>query len=315
MSLDLGGPAIEIAIALAFVFFLLSLIASTLTEWLAAVFKLRSKNLKKGLEGMLGDEKVVQQLLDHPLVRPDLRQEPRRPPSYLSPRIFAAAFLDLVDVSSSSSSERQAATATVRVTEEGTTSHSPVKGNLAVQLRTLTGAPGVALPAASVLEKWFDESMDRVSGWYKRRAQLVTFIVAVGLAVGLNASALRIGEQLSAEPKVLAAVVAKAEAIAKEPAPETEPGADESKATALKQSGEDMEKAVDDLAALDLPIFWAKENVPEWSRGGMGLALVGWLVTALAVSLGAPFWFDALNKLSNLRLAGKRPEDKPPARV
>jgi hypothetical protein len=309
MSLDLGGPALEIAIALAFVFFLLSLIASALTEWFAAATKLRSENLKKGLEGMLGDEKVVQQLLDHPLIRTDLRQGHRRTPSYISPRNFAAAFLDLVNVSSS---EGQPATATVRVTEEGATSHPPVKGSLAVQLRTLSGAPGVALPAAPALEKWFDESMDRVSGWYKRRAQLVTFIVAVVLAIGLNASALRIAEQLSAEPSVRAAVVTKAEAAAQDPASEEVEAEDgESEAAAqLKQSGKDMEKAVDDLAALDLPVFWAKENVPDWSWDGIGLALAGWLITALAVSLGAPFWFDTLNKLSNLRLAGKRPEDK-----
>jgi hypothetical protein len=314
MSLDLGGPALEIAIALAFVFFLLSLIASTLTEWFAAAAKLRSKNLKKGLEGMLGDEKVVEQVLNHPLVRPDLGQKHQRIPSYLSPRIFAAAFLDLVKVSSA---DEKAATATVRVSEEGTTSHPPVNGSLEVQLRTLAGAPSAALPSVPVVEKWFDESMDRVSGWYKRKAQLVTFLIAVVLAVGFNISALRIAEQLSAEPNVRAAVVAKAEAAAQNPAAEeVVPKEGESKEAAqLTQSGEDMEKAVDDLAALDLPVFWAKENVPDWSRGGIGLALAGWLITALAVSLGAPFWFDALNKLSNLRLAGKRPEDKPAAQA
>ncbi|HYH54951.1 MAG TPA: hypothetical protein VD761_12560 [Solirubrobacterales bacterium] len=314
MSLDLGGPALEIAIALAFVFFLLSLIASALTEWFAAAAKLRSKNLKKGLEGMLGDEKVVEQVLNHPLVRPDLRQKHQRIPSYLSPRIFAAAFLDLVKVSSA---DGKAATATVRVSEEGATSNPPVNGNLEVQLRTLAGAPSAALPSVPVVEKWFDESMDRVSGWYKRKAQLVTFLIAVVLAVGLNVSALRIAEQLSAEPNVRAAVVAKAEAAAQNPAAEeVVPKEGESKEAAqLTQSGEDMEKAVDDLAALDLPVFWAKENVPDWSWDAIGLALAGWLITALAVSLGAPFWFDALNKLSNLRLAGKRPEDKPAAQA
>jgi len=29
--------------------------------------------------------------------------------------------------------------------------------------------------------------------------------------------------------------------------------------------------------------------------------IIGWLITALALSLGAPFWFDLLNKLMNLR--------------
>ena len=36
--------------------------------------------------------------------------------------------------------------------------------------------------------------------------------------------------------------------------------------------------------------------------------ILGWLVTGLAISLGAPFWFDLLNRLVDLRGAGKRPE-------
>jgi hypothetical protein len=38
---------------------------------------------------------------------------------------------------------------------------------------------------------------------------------------------------------------------------------------------------------------------------------VGWLLTILAVSMGAPFWFDILNKVMNVRYAGKSPDEKP----
>jgi hypothetical protein len=34
----------------------------------------------------------------------------------------------------------------------------------------------------------------------------------------------------------------------------------------------------------------------------------GWVLTAFAVSPGAPFWFDLLGKVSNLRGAGIKPE-------
>jgi hypothetical protein len=36
---------------------------------------------------------------------------------------------------------------------------------------------------------------------------------------------------------------------------------------------------------------------------------VGWLITALAVSLGAPFWFDMLNKFIVVRSTVK-PHEK-----
>jgi hypothetical protein len=34
----------------------------------------------------------------------------------------------------------------------------------------------------------------------------------------------------------------------------------------------------------------------------------GLAITVLAVSLGAPFWFDLLNKLANLRASGPKPQ-------
>ena len=40
-------------------------------------------------------------------------------------------------------------------------------------------------------------------------------------------------------------------------------------------------------------------------------AIIGWLITALAVSLGAPFWFDLLNKFMVIRSTVK-PHEKSP---
>jgi hypothetical protein len=292
MSLDLGGPAIEIAIALAFVFFLLSLIVSQVNELIAGAFKLRAKHLKRGLEGMLGDEDVVERLLCHPLVRTDLAQGKRRGPSYISPKNFALSFRDLAEREPSVVAEASDA--------------------LTTQLRALKDAPDTSLPELSALEKWFDDSMDRVSGWYKRRVQWITLGIAVALVLILNVSTLRVAEQLSAEPKVLANVVAKAEAAAGEEGPgEGQAGGGEEGTSEMKKAGEEAEAAVDDLAALSLPVFWTEEKNRPRSGEEWAIALAGWLLTILAVSLGAPFWFDTLNKLSNLRMAGKRPEDKP----
>jgi hypothetical protein len=38
------------------------------------------------------------------------------------------------------------------------------------------------------------------------------------------------------------------------------------------------------------------------------LKILGLLVTAAAVTLGAPFWFDLLNKITNFRLSGPPPK-------
>ena len=56
------------------------------------------------------------------------------------------------------------------------------------------------------------------------------------------------------------------------------------------------------LHALALPIGWAKENRPTgW---GWGSKVFGIIVTAFALMLGAPFWFDTLSKLARLRATG-----------
>lgn len=311
MSVDFGMPAIEIAIALSFVFFLLSLIATRLNEWIAGIFKLRAKNLEAGIEGMLGDDGIAQGVLEHPLVRADLKKRDRRigrgkkkerKPSYVSPQDFALAFLDVVSRKSNASD----GDAVKAVRAEAQTD-----SDLGLQLRALLGEEDPTVTRLRLtVEKWFDDSMERVSGWYTRRLQWITLGLAVVITVGLNASTVRIADRLADEPAVRAAVVAKAEAAQEsgEEAGQTEDQVKEGKT--LKPAGEGVESAYSDLAALQLPILWADENSPFDTWPTFWTTLAGWLITILAISLGAPFWFDALGKLSNLRAAGGKPEKK-----
>ncbi|HWO47495.1 MAG TPA: hypothetical protein VNM41_05485, partial [Solirubrobacterales bacterium] len=66
-----------------------------------------------------------------------------------------------------------------------------------------------------------------------------------------------------------------------------------------------------DLASLSLPVFWTEEKNRPSSLDEWLVSIAGWLISIAAISLGAPFWFDTLGKLSNLRMAGKKPEEKP----
>jgi len=55
-------------------------------------------------------------------------------------------------------------------------------------------------------------------------------------------------------------------------------------------------------------VFYDK-NGYSWTKQIWLERLIGWLLTILAISLGAPFWFDILNKIINIRFAGKSPEE------
>ena len=81
------------------------------------------------------------------------------------------------------------------------------------------------------------------------------------------------------------------------PTPGTTPGTE---VATIKQN-------VDQLSKLGLPLGWS--TLPEDATGWIK-KVIGLLITTLAVSLGAPFWFDVLKNFSNLRSSGPPPDTK-----
>ena len=150
--------------------------------------------------------------------------------------------------------------------------------------------------------------MARVSGWYKRKAQLILCLIALVVTVALNANTLTMGERLWKDPAVRAAVVQQA--TSSDVTGQT-PG------STPKERLDNAADNVDSVAKLGVPLGWSKNHedprhvsltdLKSWVR-----VLGGWLLTFVAVSLGAPFWFDTLSRLSRLRNSGK-PETPLPA--
>jgi hypothetical protein len=178
------------------------------------------------------------------------------------------------------------------------------------------------------VEQWFDGAMDRASGWYKRRTQALLFVVGLLAAVVLNVDALHILRRMTADKTFREVVVGHA-AAAKAPAP----AVDGSELDTLAQARGELE-------AVMMPIGWESPGadaaaLPLWptqfcsARPGpdgaavqrcgfprgkayaMARVAIGWLITALAVMLGAPFWFDVLNRIMIIRSTVK-PHEKSP---
>lgn len=297
MSIDLGSPIIEVAIGLSFVFFLLSLIVSAGTELAAWASKQRAANLVKGIEGLLGDRTVARKVIAHPLVQSDVTTPAtENRPSYVSARNFTLALLQTVR------EEGGAASKTfdeLKTTIRAMPADSPLGGQLQALLAEGESSAGEFRES---VEGWFNDAMDRVSGWYKRWSQKIGIGIAIVVTIALNASAIRVVERLSADPAVRGAVVAQAETAVAKGAPgspsESNP----------KVAGEQVEDAYANLGSLKLPLLWSNENVPWASFQAAVLTLLGWALTIAAISLGAPFWFDALGRLAHLRTTGVRPE-------
>jgi hypothetical protein len=253
------------------------------------------------------------------------------------------------------------------------------------------------------LENWYNDSMDRVSGWYKRYVQKILIIIGFGLAVGFNVDSIHVAQVLWTNKDAREATLTAAGDYLKEhPAPPVrsqgsdQKGSDQSgtasgssvgpsiappaaagvatasssrpakqgaatvalasgsgsgaqkntvaiPAVATKDipSAQDRPQNTDKEKPLDanelqqrlkttvdafkkvnqdgmLPIGWGNSpqasflsfyhsNHKDWWK--LLRLLVGWMITAIALSLGAPFWFDTLNKFMVVRGTVK-PQEK-----
>ncbi|HEX7174290.1 MAG TPA: hypothetical protein VF240_03290 [Pyrinomonadaceae bacterium] len=379
-----GSNVLDVAIGMIFVYLLLSLICSAVNEIIEAWLKKRATDLERGIRELLHDQKGdvwVKDLYDHPLVGGLFRGEYKTEhigsdghyqvkgligkhghahlPSYIPSRNFALALLDLVskakDKVAPAADDGKAAAAADGGEEKDRKQESLEKVARAVEALTKE-AGGDAEKARKSVEKWFDSSMDRVSGWYKRRSQVIILFLGFGVTVFANADTIAISKSLANDPSVRQSLVAASQEYAKSntapspgatpaptPAPQesTEPASTTAAPTPtpLKECEKDINspecrvaKNLHQLEKFGLPIGWDLTNrnavpTPPWlvakgdsvawwtSVGNWLLKLLGWLVTAAAISLGAPFWFDLLNKFmivrSTVKPHEKSPEEKP----
>ncbi len=353
-----GSQTLEVVIGLIFIFLLLSLLATAVNELIMSFFSFRGKDLEKAIKIMLDDTvnpvpggavgapaRVVsgEAFYNMPLISKFAKRGKNNQPSYLSRTNFSRALLILL----SDGNQDHINLADIRKTIQ----NMPEGDTKKILLAYLKDAGDSLARFRAYLETWYDEMMDRASGWYKRRVQY--WLVGIGFVLALlfNADPFVITKRLAANPEARKDVVAMAEAYQKQlvavvdtagPGPDRRvhrllnPTRNARLDTLLAKYGKSAQDSLlianlytnqqqiaalvhEDLAAAGtvLGMGWAETNrMPADLKPGqkaywLGSKLVGLLITALAVSLGAPFWFDLLNKVMNIRGTGVKPEEKP----
>jgi hypothetical protein len=292
-------PILDVAIGICFIYLLLGLICSTVNEMVSGWMGTRAKFLEKGIGRLLGNAALTKALYDHPLVRTLAADDGSARPSYIPAERFISALTDVLTGPGKPPSDMAAL-------KTGLAAAGNEQLNQA--LTALLDRPGMDAAAARVhLEKWFDDGMERVSGWYKRNAQRNALILASVITVALNADTLRIAKTLWTSPTVSAVVVEQAKARAERARPESpNPGDPASASTkALTPQEETLLGQVTGWSGEQLP---PGGNVFAWLSSILLCHLLGWILTAIAVSLGAPFWFDTLNRFVNIRSTGRAPD-------
>lgn len=277
------SPVLDVAIGMVFCYASVALLASAANEMIASLFKLRARSLLAGVKQLLNDplfNGLAQQVYSHALVNPRgdgkaaNKVTAEKLPSYIRAESFASALIDTVQKLPGDAAQVKASIDSI--TDE--------------QLRTML--QGMYVRAAGDINHlhlqvsdWFDDAMDRVSGTYKRRAQLLSFLVALAICILFNIDSVHLFRSLWEHPTLVAAL-------------------------ASTPADQDPSNVLNGLLTLpigqDYPL--ASERM-AWIHN-----IIGLLVTASAAMFGAPFWFDLLQRLVQLRGTGPSPQD-PPVRV
>jgi hypothetical protein len=219
-------------------------------------------------------------------------------------------------------------------------SNKPDLSVIKAVLRPLVYGANNIKEAQKNIENWYNNTMERVTGWYKRHAQMIVLITAFIVTIIVNVDTIAVADRLWRDDTLRNAIVAQAKEYRKqsEPSQRTAKQSASSKETVKQpapRDSNDIKKLANEISSvreLGLPISWSYADLElaaskvktcrfQIFTHSTGLAvvaiiwymafphLVGWTITAFALTMGASFWFDFLKKLVNIRSTIK-PEEK-----
>ncbi len=289
---------VDVAVGLAFVYLLLGMLASQFKEAVSGALNWRGQQLKAALLSLLSHgpdaaqqtDSLFKAVFHHGLISPGRGE---RAPSYLAARSFSAALTSALTGAAGTPQGQAPLLAQLR---DGIAAlpEGRARDSLAALLQQ---AQGDMKKFNAGVERWFDDAMDRLTGHYKRFCGHFLLAFGVVVAVAFNIDSVRIASFLWANPVLAQALADQAGAAA--------PAAGAAASVASAAGSDVLANSAQTYAVLagaKLPVGWDAAPAFGW------MTLVGWAITALSVSLGAPFWFDLLGRLLNLRAAGPKPK-------
>lgn len=276
-----GSQVLDVAIALVLLYFVLATAASAVVEGCNQVLSIRAKRLEKALVELVTDAPDQTQGLPRELRRILNLGATKTNAAYVSASAFADAAMQLAGKIDSGP-----AAATLR----------PLRERLDA---LATEARGDLTTVKAGLETWFDDRMTDVQTQFKRYTTIFVFLAGLAITVAANASTVDVAQRLWEDSAAREAAVAAASDA-------TSP-ADGEGACASGNEIADAACSVRELEENQIPLGWSADLRP--SGWGVLWHLAGWLLTALLVMLGAPFWFDLLTRL--VRARGSRAGDDP----
>jgi hypothetical protein len=337
-----GFPILDLVAGMIFIYFMLSIICSSAVEIILSVRKLRARMLEKWLYRIF-DKKVViggetvslgQAIMDHCSVT---ALSPKgRSTAYIHAKDFTSALLEKItyDPDKPTSIAKDLDTFINHIESSPSLSNELKRvflgyANEVKDTYRTAGAKAVGELEMfrGKIENWFDSSMERVGGAFKHKyMRFWTFIVATTVSILMNADSIAVAKYLYNNPEARAKLSDQAFVAVKDSS--LQRSLDKLKqsqafnatdSVSLEQIEANIKDRVADIRTAenslqdDLPLGWNDRVFNDTSGRFSGWLVLGKILglaaTILAIMMGSPFWFDVLNKVSNLRGSGKKPAE------
>lgn len=315
---------LNIAITLVFIYLVCAIMITAINEIFFIATRVRSRSLRKTIETLFFDREwreMARRIGNSPFISA-LKPRPGRFPQSIPAATFAMALLSEVgggklDMES------------IRKGVNGRTD----KGELYSLLSALVSREGITFAELKKeVEQLFDGSMVRLAAWFKQYARVVSMAVGLLIAATLNIDTIDITLNLwnnrEQAEKLAAFATAASGQIAQDesgrvmlndakgtlvivdtkvvPAADTAGALRDDLTGELKTQVKQVLKSYNILVDLGIPMGWGGKNVP--ASGGSNplyllwiLKIAGILLTAFAASLGAPFWYDLLKRVTPMK--------------
>jgi hypothetical protein len=380
---------IDVAISLVLVFLVFSIIVYVVQELVAVNFQYRGKMLWRAIAQLLDDAVFKDRLsigreglkntgavtpltdvfFSHPQIKA-LQRDDKTPTSYIPAENVGIALVDLVagnanapsgDLFNDFNNGLQVLAKQFAPVVKPFLPNLPGGGPMTSKqpappivdvLQSITKVSVSVDDLRKNIEKWYNEYMNRVTGWYQAHTVWTVRIIAVVVTLAFNLNCIRLVEDISKNSVLRSNLVGISERIADHPATITDlynkqfnqvadsinkvyqKGIDtvkEPEKTNLSNKRDSVvavaagiytDKRVgsihnltDTLSNAHLAIGWQSDPLNIGKKKGLDwlwavlLAILGWGATAGCLSMGAPFWFNLLVQLVNVRRTGVKPDD------
>jgi hypothetical protein len=337
--------SVDIALAMILVYLIFSLGVTAFNEFLAATLSSRARWLKRGIESLLSTstgtnaggadegamDKQIKAFYASPYISflggptTDGKFKSVFAPSYIPAWTLVQGLLD------SASQTRSQALSTfedIKTAVDGLPDRSPIKVALTDLLARADGRIDALKP---LVDEWFKSFETQVSAWYRQKTQVVLVGLSLLVAGFANLDTVAMVRALSTDTQLRETLVAKALEVsdkdninaildttgltaAKQALAEAKTaGKTEADITKLQVKVDDERRKVftasstlmEDVTSTGLPLGWRGVDVWNMPSEEMFHKIIGLLLSGFALSLGAPFWFDMLQKVAAMRSVGK----------